>query len=183
MHSVCFPAGSVISIQFDIGDDPYAVHCPNPSKGCYKESLRTGFFQLTTSTRLEQQFEIHLPTSRKNPRIKSGDKVVFRSVHRPTRWFDCSSEDDCTITECQNNAADPSNSSYITDCGDHLFRIFAVGRNAGTAVRTSDQIQFKHVNDSSYLNCLGKKCALVENTCTSEGDSCLPQKFMLEKIQ
>ena len=181
MHLVCFPTGSVISIQFDYEDDPYAVHCANPEQGCFKKSLRTGIFQLLIGSSLEQQFEIHLPTSRKNPRIKSGDKVVFRSVQRPARWFDCSNEEKCTITECQNNAADPSNSSYITDCGDHLFRIYAVGRNTGSAVRTSDQIQFKHVNDSSYLNCLGKKCAL--HSCTSEDDSCLPQNFMVEKLQ
>lgn len=170
--------GTIISIQFDIGDDEYAMHCPNLRKGCYKEEQRASFFEELSGTRIEEQFEIHLPRSRKNPRIKSGDKVVFRSVHKSNRWFDCSSRNDCTITECQNNAADPSNSSYITDCGYHLFRIYAVGKEEGKAVRTSDQIQFKHVNDSSYLNCLEKKCVL--DICES---GCTPQTFTVEKIQ
>ena len=172
-----FCTGTVISIHFDIGENEYAMHCPNLRKGCYKEERRTSFFDVS-SARIEEQFEIHLPRARKNPRIKSGDKVVFRSVHKSNRWFDCSTRNDCTITECQNNAADPSNSSYITDCGYHLFRIYAVGKEKGKAVRTSDQIQFKHVNVSSYLNCQNKKCVL-EDMCEN---GCTPQTFKVEKI-
>ena len=173
-----FCIGTVISIYFEIDGDDYAVHCPNMRKGCYKEERRVSLFEKLASARIEEQFEIHLPRSRKNPRIKSGDKVVFRSVHKSNRWFDCTSRNNCTITECHNNAADPSNSSYITDCGYHLFRIYAVGKEEGKAVRTSDNIQFKHVNDSSYLNCLEKKCVFKE-ICEN---GCEPQTFTVEKV-
>ena len=133
------------------------------------------------------QFEINLTESRRNRNVKSGDTVVLKSVHRPTRWVDCSMGP-CTITEGTNNEAD-FNSSYVSS--RHIFKIYAINRSDGKSIRSSDSVVFTHpVNQTEHLNCLGKKCVLLEEgdcpgsgvTNPEQSEQCATQKFVVENL-
>ena len=54
-----FYTGTIISIHFDIGEDKYAIHCPNLGKGCYKVDWRTSFFEEFSSIKIKDHFAIH----------------------------------------------------------------------------------------------------------------------------
>ena len=172
-----------------MGAGGYGVKCV-PSPGCTPTPCTINPFATHSSgcSQVENQFKIVNPLKSK---ISSGDVIALRSVHKPSTWLNCSGPTSrCTISQCTSNAADPSNSSYITDCEEHFFIIKGIKRRDGQVLSTKHEIQIKNVNDESYLNCLGKRCQMLDNgTCPSrvptsrsifiertEGE-CTPQSF------
>ncbi len=115
-------------------------------------------------SKIDSQFRIVKPG---DSRIGDGDKVLLRSVSKSSMWLNCSGVNkECLISQCTSNAADPSNSSYISDCEDHFFIIDGVNRGLGKVLSTKHKIQFKSYKDNTYLNCIEKKCRMLEeNTC------------------
>lgn len=155
----------VITLQ--MGGGSYGVRCV-PSPGCTPTPCNTGIFRLSSSrcSQVNNQFRLINPFSSV---ILAGDTVVLRSVHKPSTWLNCSGpEKECTITQCTSNAADPSNSSYITNCDEHKFIINGVRRRTGQVLSTKHSIKLKLPDSNSYLNCLGKRCQMLEKgSCPS----------------
>ena len=137
----------------------------------------------------ENEFRIIRPG---NSRIGHGDKVLLRSVHKPSMWLNCSVGDnnECTISPCTSNAADPSNSSYISECEDHFFIIEGVRRKPGNVLSTKHKIQFKSYKNDKYLNCIEKRCRLIDAyQCpsdvqdSSKSSTCSIQFYNITKIR
>ena len=160
-------------ITLQMGEGEYGVRCV-PSPGCTPTPCTTNPFAPLSSgcSQIESQFKIINPNRAK---ISSGDVIALRSVHKPSTWLNSSGPDSkCTISQCTNNAADPSNSSYVTDCEEHFFIIKGVKRANGKVLSTRHSIQIKSIDDNSYLNCLGKRCQMLE-------DGACPSRVPLER--
>ncbi len=117
-------------------------------------------------------------------RIGDSDKVLLRSIYKPTMWLNCTGTNkECTISECTNNAADSNSSSYISDCEDHFFIIKGRKRSPGKVLSIRHAIGFKSYKDNTYLNCLEKKCRMVEppGTCSPNKDEGCIQSFNITK--
>ena len=172
----------------------HALYCPSEGVGCHKKSCAGGIFTPAGCNLLEEQFEIHRTKTKKNQNLKSGDTVVLKSIWKTTRWLDCTSRTMCTITECYTNEADNFNTSHISECeSHHFFKIYAVGREDGRTIRTSDEIRLKHAENDTYLNCQDRKCKLLPyascpaSTPTVTGMDgsamCEPQKFRVKIVE
>ena len=161
--------GNVLTFKFPgENNQQRGMEC-TPSPGCIPKPCAT-IFGSDTCSNIRHQFAIYNPDSKK---IKSGNIVVLRSLYKPTTWLDCSdSRGRCTLSQCIDNSADTSNSSYISECDYHKFKILGVNRPEGKLLKSDHQVQLKHPVDDTYLNCSGKRCELGE-----------PQTFTLNKLR
>ena len=156
-----------------MGNDEFGMRCV-PSPGCTPTPCHgSDIFggSISHCTNVENQFKIIRPV--RSQKIYVGDTVLLRSVYKPSMWLNCSGINrECVISSCTSNAVDPSNSSYISTCEEHMFTIRAGNRKIGKVVTTKQKIQIKSNKDNSYLNCLGKKCEMIEDgACPKDNDA------------
>ena len=173
-----------------------------PSPGCTPTPCHSNTI-LTISSKhvshcrnIQNKFRIIRPGS---TRIEVGDRVLLRSVYKPSMWLNCSGlNKECKITPCTTNHADPSNSSYISDCEEHFFILEQGKRPRGKVAVVKQEVELRSFRHDSYLNCAGRKCAMVGNgVCPTaspfrehlvdilkNGDgTCDPQSFSVTKLR
>ena len=156
---ISVPLDDVITLQ--MGNNEFGMRCV-PSPGCTPTPCHVSIFgNANHCTNVENQFKIIRPGS---TRIAIGDRVLLRSVSKPSMWLNCSGLNrECKITQCTSNAADPSNSSYISECEEHFFTIKQGKRGQGKVATVKRPVQLKSFWNDSYLTCVGKKCEMVDS--------------------
>ena len=158
--------GDVITLNF-FDADRQAVEC-TVERGCHQETCGTFF-----GCRTQQEFEIYFTEVRKSRYLKNGDTVVVRSRDKRHLWLDCT-RGYCTLThDCSHNEEGYYNSSNISECDNHTFRVYSKRRDRDnrSALRTNEPLVFQHEETNTYLNCQDKKCQMVPEEGLCENDS------------
>ena len=177
--------GNIITLQFSRESEAdTGMKCSGSSTGCIPVPCQTGFSLTPTMgcSAIEHQFQIFRDTGK--PNIKSGQTVVLKSLHRSSRWLDCSG-DHCTLSECIDNAADQSNASYISSCQNHKFTIYAANNRLGKIIRSDHKINLER-QAQGFLNCSDRRCKLLpasgECPNTSLDGTCSAQNYSIQKL-
>ena len=165
-----------------------SLHCTDTR--CTKKQCTYNLFadELICDTGFD--FSIHHIESRKNPTIKDRNVIALKSLHKSSRWVECSGQNICSISNCHTNDGNV-NSSEITQCEDQTFQIIAFSGKAKRALKDGDPVKFKHVSNDTYLYCTAKWCDVLpecsdgEDGTSSETGmvSChAPTKFYIQKL-
>ena len=147
---------------------------------------------------IEYKFKIERNDEKKNPNIRVGDMVAFRSHYKRNRWLECS-DGECRISECLTNQAERLNASEPSDCPEHYFEVISAVKAKGRVIRYNDVVMLKSPHNNTYLICQGRNCKMLRmlpyGACPSEmsgsgsdaGSSsamqwCCPQAFLFANM-
>ena len=161
-----------------------SLHCT--ASRCKIEPCTYNRFLETLICDPEHDFAIHLVESRKNKKVRNNDSIVLQSLHKRTRWMECSGQNICSISTCHDNDGSV-NTSEVSECTEHRFLILSV--NGKNIIKDGDEVKFKHPTNDTYLYCTTKWCNLLpecpeeeQNESTDDEIEChAPTVFLIEK--
>lgn len=130
---------------------------------------------------------MHRYTQRKNKKIKNGDIVNIKSLHKNSRWMECNGQNICALSECSANTGNTS--SNLSECEDQKFKIVSTRM----VLKNGSNFTLKHVLNETYLYCNRKWCDLLpacpEGVTESDSEnradvSChSPTVFYVQKLE
>ena len=158
--------------------DHHGMRC-TPSPGCVPLQC-LGY----ACRQVNNQFQIIKNDNNDTRRtIRGGNTVLLRSIGSYSHWLDCTDPTSCKISECRkDNNEDLHNTSYISSCAKHRFRVYGVGRG-GKVLNVNNSLQFLNIQQDSYLKCNNKTCG-TSVTCRPfcSNCNCFTDRFKATKL-
>ena len=92
---------------------------------------------------------------RANKKIKHMDLVNLQSRHKRSKWFECSGQNVCSISECPGNSGNFSN---ISECEEQQFVVNVTNRSI---LKDGKTFTLKSARNDTYIYCTRKWCDLL----------------------
>ena len=155
---IMFPLHPLTDDRFRLNTNPSeheSLHCTE--NRCLKKTCHTNEFSLEITCDNGHDFTIHHQIPRRNLKIKNNDTVNLQSVHKEGRWLECNGQNICSISPCPTNEGGLLNTSNISECTEHRFKIISVR----ATLREGTSFKIKHESNDTYLYCTDKWCDLL----------------------
>ena len=111
-------------------------------------------------------FTIHHYIPKKNQKIKHNDTVNVQSLHRRSRWLECSGQNICSISDCPSSNGN-QNVSNISECDNQRFKVISNTK----VLKNGTPFKLKHESNNTYVYCTSKWCDLLRPCAAGESES------------